>query len=61
MSLYHMIANRWVKPVIEEHIEQGREEGRAEVIAEVRAWLQRKAEAEAKGMPFDEPPPGGEL
>ena len=69
VSLYHMIANRWVKPVIEEHIEQGREEGRAqgrkegraEVIAEVQAWLQRKAEAEAKGMPFDEPPPGGEL
>ena len=64
VSLYHMIANRWVKPVIEEHIEQGREEGReegrAEVIAEVRVWLQRKAEAEAKGEPFNEPPPGGD-
>ena len=59
VSLYHMIANRWVKPVIEEHIEQGREEGRAEVIAEVQAWLRRRAEAEAKGEPFDELPPGG--
>ena len=65
VSLYHMIANRWVKPVIEEHIEQGREEGReegrAEVIAEVQAWLRRKAEAEAKGEPFEELPPGGAL
>ena len=79
VSLYHMIANRWVKPVVEEHIAQGREEGReegleegreegrkegheqgrAEVIAEVQAWLRRKAEAEAKGEPFNEPPPGG--
>ena len=64
VSIYHMIANRWVKPVVEEHIAQGREEGReqgrAEVIAEVQAWLRRKAEAEAKGEPFSEPPPGGE-
>ena len=68
MSLYHMIANRWVKPVVEEHIAQGREEGleegreqgRAEVIAEVQAWLRRKSEAEAKGDPFSEPPPFGE-
>ena len=62
VSLYHMIANRWVKPVVEEHIAQGREEGRAEgraeALAEVRAWLQRKVDAEAKGLPFDEPPPG---
>ena len=80
VSLYHMIANRWVKPVVEEHIalgreegleegreqgreeglEEGREQGRAEVIAEVQAWLRRKDEAEAKGEPFSEPPPGGE-
>lgn len=75
VSLYHMIANRWVKPVIEEHIAQGREEGReegreqgrkegreqgrAEALAEMQAWLQRKAEAEAQGKPFHEPPPGG--
>lgn len=67
VSLYHMIANRWVKPVIEEHIAQGREEGReegrkegrAEALAEIQAWLQRKAEAEAQGKPFHEPPPGG--
>ena len=72
VSLYHMIANRWVKPVIEEHIaqgreeglkegrEEGREEGRAEALAEVQAWLRRKAEAEAEGKPFHEPLPGGD-
>ena len=40
VSLYHMIANRWVKPVVEEHIAQGREEGRTEGRAEVRAELE---------------------
>ena len=44
VSLYHMIANRWVKPVVEEHIAQGREEGfeegRTEGRAEARAELE---------------------
>ena len=53
MSLYHAIANRWVKPVIESHEARGRVEG----DAEWRGWLNRKNAAEAQGLPFDEPPP----
>ena len=72
MSLYHAIANRWVKPVIENHEARGRaqghNEGRAEGMTEGRAseraewrdWLNRKAEAEAQGIPFDEPAPDEE-
>ena len=62
MSLYHAIANRWITPVIEQHEERGRvaglAEGRAENNAEWQAWLDRKADAESKGLPFDEPNPG---
>ena len=32
--------------------------GRAELAAEVVAWNERRLAAEAKGEPFDEPPPG---
>ena len=31
--------------------------GRAEGIDETMNWMNRKAEAETKGLPFDEPPP----
>ena len=50
MSLYHMIANRWVKPVIEKHQEEGRQA--------VLDWFKRKQEAAAQGLPFGEPIPG---
>ena len=53
MSLYHMIANRGVKPVIEKH----QEEGRQEACREFQEWLNRKEEAESQGLSFDEPPP----
>ena len=36
---------------------EGHTEGRAEGITEYRDWQTRKEEAEAKGKPFDEPPP----
>ena len=39
---------------------QGRTEGRAEGDARWRDWLNRKAEAEAQGIPFDEPAPDEE-
>ena len=46
-------------------LEQGRAEGKAEGKAEgiaqayqeIAAWNTRRLEAEAKGLPFDEPPP----
>ena len=39
---------------------QGEARGRAEMAAEVVAWNERRLAAEAKGEPFDEPPPGVE-
>ena len=38
--------------------ERGFEKGRAELSAEIREWNARRLEAQAKGEPFDEPPPG---
>ena len=41
--------------------EEGREEGRQELealAAEVADWNQRRLDAEKRGEPFDEPPPG---
>ena len=46
-----------------EGLSEGRVEGRVEGYAEAnrawQAWLERKAAAESKGLPFDEPQPGG--
>ena len=41
-----------------EGLEQGRTAGIAEAYQEIAAWNARRLEAEAKGFPFDEPPPG---
>ena len=64
MSLYHVITNRFAKPVIESHEARGRAEGRAEGHTAERAawrdWLNRKNAAETQGLPFDEPPPDEE-
>ena len=38
--------------------ERARAEIRAEIRAKMREWNARRLEAEAKGEPFDEPPPG---
>ena len=40
-----------------EGVKQGVEQGRAETAAKVREWNARRLEADAKGEPFDEPPP----
>ena len=37
---------------------EGLEQGRAEAYQAIAAWNGRRLEAEAKGLPFDEPPPG---
>jgi hypothetical protein len=50
---------------LEQGREQGREEGReegrevayAEANAKLQAWNRRRMDAEAQGIPFDEPPP----
>ena len=43
-----------------EGIAEGEARGRAELVAEVVAWNERRLAADAKGEPFDEPPPGVE-
>ncbi len=57
MSLYHIITNRFVKPVIEEHEERGRKEGEERANRAWAKWNQSRLEHEAQGIPFDEPPP----
>ena len=42
----------------ERGLERGVTKGRADLSAEIREWNARRREAEAKGEPFDEPPPG---
>ena len=37
---------------------EGRAEGRESLAAEIEAWNRRRLEAESRGEPFDEPPPG---
>ena len=41
----------------EQGIEQGIEKGRAEAYQAIAAWNTRRLAAEAKGIPFNEPPP----
>ena len=38
--------------------EEGREQGRMSLAAEIKAWNTRRLDAEARGEPFNEPPPG---
>ena len=48
-----VIAAMWM----ERRERKARLEGRQEVCAEWEAWLRRREDAEAKGIPFDEPHP----
>ena len=43
---------------IERQREKLREEGREALAEEVRIWNQKRLDAEERGEPFDEPPPG---
>ena len=42
---------------IEQGIKKGIEQGRAEAYQAIAAWNTRRLAAEAKGIPFNEPPP----
>ena len=67
MSLYQVVVNRFVIPVIEAHKAEGREQGRtegrdqgrAEARAEWQAWNECRLAAEREGREFAEPPPEG--
>lgn len=53
-----MVTGEWLRQKLVEPLkEQQRQEGRAEVHAQWHEWLEREAEAKAKGEPFNEPPP----
>ena len=41
----------------EQGLERGLEQGRAEAYQAIAAWNTRRLAAEAKGIPFNEPPP----
>ena len=41
-----------------EGVAEGRAEGVEEISARIREWNARRLDAESKGEPFDEPPPG---
>ena len=49
---------RGLEQGVEQGLEKGVTKGRADLSAEIREWNARRLEAEAKGEPFDEPPPG---
>ena len=57
MVLYYHMMSKLVAPVIKRHEERGEARGRAESNKKWREWNQRRMDREAKGLPFDEPPP----
>ena len=69
MVMADYFTKKWLNPLKErlraereqlltESRSKGRAEGRAERDAEWEAWNGRRMAADAKGEPFDEPPPG---
>ena len=59
--LEEMIKNRRARQLAEAEergLEQGVTKGRSDLSAEIREWNARRLDAEAKGEPFYEPPPG---
>jgi hypothetical protein len=55
------LKEKWTKEArdegIAEGIAEGIIEGRRQALEEMESWARRKAEAEARGEQFDEPPP----
>ena len=64
IALFAALSWELVKPMVlfapmlkKKFIDQGRKEGQKETNERWQAWLQRRDEAEANGLPFNEPPP----
>ena len=57
MNFLDRLENWMVKPYRAQGMAEGRVQGRNEASAEYEDWLNRKAQAEADGRPFNEPPP----
>lgn len=51
------LGNKFVEPLIEKRRAEGREQGQAEERLRWTDWNRRRLEAEASGVPFNEPPP----
>lgn len=51
------LTEKLIVPMRERMKAEAREEGRAEANHEWVDWYRSKAEADDKGLPFDEPPP----
>ena len=56
-QLYKERLERKVKKAKAEGKAEGLEQGKAEVRQQWAGWNTRRVEAEAQGIPFDEPPP----
>ena len=52
-----MLESSTYRYILQQGIEQGRAEGVATAYRQWEAWNARRMEAEAKGEPFNEPPP----
>ena len=52
-----VIGAMWTKRKVQEARAEGRAEGRREYHDQWETWFRRLKDAEAKGVPFDEPPP----
>ena len=57
MSLYQVMVNRYVIPVIEKHKAEGRAQGLEQAHEEWIAWNRRRVEAKRQGRDIDESPP----
>ena len=51
------LSNKFLEPLKEKRRAEGRVEGREEERRKWTDWNRRRLEAEARGVPFDEPPP----
>ena len=54
MVLFAPMLKKWIE---ERAREEGRQEGEERANQRWETWLQRRNEAEANNLPFDEPPP----
>ena len=57
MVIAQYLEQRYYGPKRRKALAEAKAEGRRQALAKVREWNARRLEADAKGEPFDEPPP----
>ena len=60
MVLAHLLRQKYLEPLRDKNREKFREEGRQRAHRKWKEWNNRRLEAQAAGIPFDEPHPGQE-